>query len=154
MAPDGETVCASCGCVETGLDVPGYLRDTHEGSDPHSFDNGLGSEPLQTIKDVRFNSRLLRNSWQSGLGYYIMGQRDPFVEGCMRDLSLLLDSVPDEQFVQCRRLLLREIHQLKDKGSGRSRRAKRDEVVQRTVEEAARVWPRIAMRLRQRARLA
>jgi len=121
------------------------MADTHEGTDPHSFDNGLGSEPLRTIKEVRFNSSLLKNSWQSVLGYYMKGQRDPFVESCMRDLALALDGVSDEQFVQCRRLLLKEICRLKDRGSGRTRMRTRQTVVRLTLEEAAGTWPRIAM---------
>lgn len=150
-APDGEIVCARCGCVEAVLDVPGYVADTHEATDPHSFDNGLGSEPLQTIKDLRFNSRMLRSSWQSVFGYYKKGQTDPFVESCMRDLALVLDGVSDEQFVQCRRLLRKEIGQLKDRGSGRARRRTRQVVIQRTLEEAALTWPRISVLLKRRA---
>jgi len=146
VAPDGEMVCASCGwVVEAILDASGHMADTHEGTDPHSFDNGLGSEPLRTIKEVRFNSSLLKNSWQTVLGYYMKGQRDPFVESCMRDLALALDGTSDEQFVQCRRLLLKEIGRLKDRGSGRARMRTRQTVVHRTLEVAARTWPRIAM---------
>ena len=153
VAPDGEMVCASCGwVVEAILGAPGYMADTHEGTDPQSFDNGLGSEPLQTIKDLRFNSSLLRNSWQTVLGYYMKGQRDPFVESCMRDLALALDGISDEQFVQCRRLLLKEIGRLKDRGSGRARMRTRQMVVQLTLEEAARTWPRISMLLKGRTR--
>lgn len=148
IAPDGEKVCANCRCVETFLDASGHMADTHEGTDPRSFDNGLGSEPLRTIKELRFNSRLLRNSWQSVLGYYMQGQRDPFVESCMRDLALALDCVPDKQFVQCRRLLLKEIGRLEDRGSGPSRRKTRQTVVQRTLDAAAQTWPRVAMLLR------
>ena len=148
MAPDGERVCIGCGCVaEAGL-ASGHMADTHEGADPHSFDNGLGSEPLRTIKEVRFNSSLLKNSWQTVLGYYMHGQRDPFVESCMRDLAIALDGTSDEQFVQCRRLLLREIRQLKDRGSGRARSRIRQTVVERTLEAAARTWPKIAMLLK------
>ena len=149
--PDGDAVCATCGCVETAfLDSPGYLGDTHECTDPHSLDNGLGSEPLQTIRELRFNSSLLKNSWQSVLGYYWMGHRDSFVEGCMRELTIALDGVSDEQFVQCRRFLLREIRQLKDRGSGPSRRTARRKVVLRTLEEAAKAWPRVALILKAR----
>jgi hypothetical protein len=145
MAPDGERVCVDCGCVaEAGL-VSGHMADTHEGADPHSFDNGLGSEPLRTIKEVRFNSSLLKNSWQTVLGYYMHGQRDPFVESCMRDLAVALDGTSDEQFVQCRRLLLKQIGRLKDRGLGRARMRTRQTVVQLTLEEAAQTWPRIAM---------
>ena len=50
IAPDGEMVCVSCGCVEAVFDALGKMADTPEGTDSHSFDNGLGSEPLRTIK--------------------------------------------------------------------------------------------------------
>ena len=126
----------------------GPMAETHEGVDPRSLDSGLGSEPLRTIKEIRFNSRLLKNSWQTVLGYYMHGQRDPFVESCISDLALALDGVSDEKFVQCRRLLLKEIGRLKDRGSGPSRRRTRETVVRRTLEEAARTWPRIVMLLK------
>ena len=123
------------------------MPDTHEGVDPRSRDNGLGSEPLRTIRNLRFNSRMLKNSWQTVLGYYMVGHRDPFVESCLGDLALALDGASDEQFVQCRRLLLREIGQLKDRGMGPTRRRTREAAVQRTLEEAARTWPRLRMML-------
>jgi hypothetical protein len=148
---DGEIVCSSCGCVGVSYDVPGFLGETHVGIDPHSFDNGLGSEPLQTIRDLRFNSKMLKNSWQSVLGYLMIGHRDSFVENCMRDLTVMLDGIPDDQFVQCRRLLLKEIARMKDRGSGPSRRRARQQAIQRTLEEAARTWPRIRFMLRSRA---
>jgi len=84
-------------------------------------------------------------------GYYKMGQTDPFVENCMRDLTLVLDGVSDEQFVQCRRLLLKEIGQLKNRGSGPARRRTRQVVIQGTLEAAALTWPRISVLLKKRA---
>ena len=117
---------------------------THEGVDPHSFDGGLGTDPLQTIKDVKFNSSLLKNSWQSVIGYYRLGKRDQFLERCLQDLVLALDGATDEQFLACRRLMVKEIRGLKERGSGPASKRTRREVLQRTLTEAKRTWPRLA----------
>jgi len=122
-----------------------------EATDPHSFDDGLGSEPLQTIRELRFNSRLLLNTWQTVLGYYKRGHGNPLVEACLRDLTLALNGTSDEQFVQCRRLMLREIGKMTaSKGLKQSRKEIRQMVVRRTLEQAAQTWPRIGALLRAR----
>ena len=123
----------------------------HEATDPHSFDNGLGSEPLQTIRELRFNSHLLLNTWQTVLGYYKRGHGNPFVEACLRDLSLALNGVSDEQFLQCRRLLFREIGRMTTSEEPKqSRRKTRQMVVKRILEQAAQTWPRIGTVLREK----
>lgn len=123
---------------------------THKGVDSHRFDGDLGTDPLQTIKDVKFNSPLLVNSWQSVLGYYRLGKHDYFLESCLQDLVLALDGATDEQFLACRRVLLKEIRALRDKGSGRARKKTRQEVLRRTLAEAKRAWHRLAMLVRER----
>lgn len=127
------------------------MSSWNEATDPHSFDNGLGSEPLQTIRELRFNSRLLLNTWQTVLGYYKRGHGNPLVEACLRDLTLALNGASDEQFGQCRRLLLREIRRMTaSEGSKISRKKIRQIVVRRTLEQAAQTWPRIGALLRAR----
>jgi len=150
VMPEGERVCPMCGCAEA-ITVAGSLgMRTHERVDPHSFDEGLGTDPLQTIKDVKFNSLLLKNSWQSVLGYYRLGKRDSFLESCLRDLVLALDGATDEQFLACRRFMLKDIRALKEKGSGPARKKTRLAVLQRTLAEATRAWPRLAMLVSER----
>ena len=127
-----------------------HWTGTQEGIDPHSFDNGLGSDPLQTIRELRMNSKMLKNTWQTVLGYYRLTKRNYFLETCLRDLQTALDGVSDEQFLQCRRLLLKEVRNIVEKGAGPSRKQVRQAVVRRTIEEAARTWPRIALLLRQK----
>lgn len=122
----------------------------HEAIDPHSFDNGLGSEPLQTIQELRFKTHLLKNTWQVVLGYYKHGLGNSFVEACLRDLTIALDGATDEQFLQCRRLMLQEIRRMTaSSGPKQSRKKMRQTVVRRTLEQAARTWPRIEILLRE-----
>jgi transcription initiation factor TFIIIB Brf1 subunit/transcription initiation factor TFIIB len=55
IAPDGQMVCVSCGCVEAVFDALGKMADTHEGTDSHSFDNGKAqnpSGPLRASPDI------------------------------------------------------------------------------------------------------
>lgn len=128
-----------------------FDTSVQEGVDPRSFDNGLGSEPLQTIKELKFSSHMLKNSWQTVLGYVNLGKRDPFMENCLRDLALALDGATDEQFLQCRKFLLAEIKSLASRGFGPSRRGVRKAVLRHTLEQASRAWPRIARLLQQRS---
>jgi hypothetical protein len=118
---------------------------THQGSTRTASTTAWGPAPLQTIKDVKFNSSLLKNPWQSVLGYYRLGKRGPFLERCMQDLVLALDGATDEQFLACRRLLLKEIRALKEKGAGPARKKARQAVLQRPLAEAKRVWPRLVV---------
>lgn len=93
---EGERFCAACGFLEASR--PEYSRGRVEASDatdPQSYDNGLGSEPLGTIRDLRFNSKMLRNSWQVVLGNYEKGLHDRFIEGCLKDLFRALDGATD-----------------------------------------------------------
>jgi hypothetical protein len=111
--------------------------------DPHSLDNGLGSEPVSMIRELKFASRMLTNSWQTVLGYYRIGRADTFLESCLSDLSLALDTATDEQFLQCRRLLLKEIGNLTERGSGPARKKSRQTVLHRTLEQVSQIWPNI-----------
>jgi len=150
IAPEGEKVCTECGCVEVLFEGGGFSKSAHEGVDPRSLDSGLGSEPLQLIRDLKSNSALLVNSWQTVLGYYLLGKRDTFVESCLSDLMVALDGTSDEQFLQCRKLLLKEIRAITDRGLGPSRKKTRQAVVLRALEEATRAWPRIAVLLHEK----
>ena len=120
---------------------------THEEVDLHSLDGGLGTDSLQTVKDVRFNSLLLKNTWQCVLGYLKLGKRDLFVERRLEDLIVALDGASDEQFLACRNLMLKEIRSLANRGFGPARRETRKAVLGRTLEAARQTWPRLASRL-------
>jgi hypothetical protein len=144
VTPEGERVCTTCGCAEEIVITGIADMSAHGGVDPHSFDSGLGTDPLQTIRDVKFNSQLLKNSWQSVLGYYRLGKREPFLESCLRDLVLALDGASDEQLLACRRLLLKEVRLINDKGPGPARKKVRQVVLGHVLAQAKQVWPRLA----------
>lgn len=149
--PEGERVCPVCGCTEAVFETGRSISNSHEATDPHSFDNGLGSEPLQMIRELRFNSHLFRNTWQVVLGYYKQGLGNPLVEGCLRDLTIALNGATDEQFLQCRRFMLQEIRRITtSNGPKHSRKKIKQTVVRRTLEQAAQTWPRIGILLRER----
>jgi len=94
---------------------------------------------------------MLKNSWQTVLGYYKLGHLDSFVESCLNDLELALDGATDEQFLQCRRFLLSEMRALPSRGSGPSRKRVREAVLRRTLDQASQTWPRIAILLQGRS---
>jgi len=152
---DGERFCTSCGFSETSVsDSVSNLVGARDATDPRSFDSGLGSEPLQTIQSVKFHSHLLRNTWQVVAGNAQKGQGDSFVESCLRDLFNALDGASDEQVSQCRAFMLQQIRDLRRFAEvWKSRKAARKFVVARTVDEAARTWPRIGRLLRERGLL-
>jgi len=150
VTPEGERACTTCGCAEEIVVAGTRNLNHHEGIDPRSIDSGLGTDPLQTIKDVKFNSHLLKNSWQSVLGYYRLGKRDLFLESCLQDLILALDGATDEQFLACRRLLLKEARMIKSRGSGPARGKTRQAVLQHTLVQAKKTWPRLRLMLEER----
>ncbi len=141
----GERFCTRCGYVAPEMEeVIQVKRGLIDATDPRSFDNGLGSEPLQTIRNLRYRSRLLKNSWQVVLGNYNHGLHDHLAESCLRDLGAILDGATDEQIVQCRNYALRTLHDLSDYSELlKSGRKTRRFVLGRTIQEAVRAWPRL-----------
>jgi hypothetical protein len=150
IVSEGERVCTRCGCAESIFVNHGSPFGSCEGVNPRSYDNGLGSEPLTTIREVRFESRMLVNTWQVVWGHYNRGHHNTFIENCMRDLASALDGVSDEAFLQCRRFLMGQVKRMSTSNFRLSRTKARRLVVQATLEEAGRTWPRVALMLAQR----
>lgn len=149
-----ERFCTSCGFVAEGQAILEPSVTSMEAVDPHSFDNGLGSEPFRTIRDVKEGTSLLNNTWQVVLGYYRMGIGDSFTEGCLRALDMALDGANYEQFQQCRCFMLTEIRRMRlFEELWKSRRKAKQFVVRRTLQAALRTWPRLGTFPRVRAML-
>ena len=136
--------CTSCGLVGDKVEVMQARVDVRDAVDPRSHDNGLGTEALQTIRNLRYRSRLLKNTWQVVLGNYNHGLRDTFVESCLRDLDEILDGATAEQMNQCRNLTLRTLRDLSSyEELLKSRRKAKRLALRRTIQEAVRAWPRL-----------
>ena len=136
--------CTSCGFVGDRVEVMQARVDASDATDPRSFDNGLGSEPLQTVRNVKFRSKLLRNSWQVVLGNYNHGLHNHFKESCMRDLNAILDGATDEQMNQCRNYALGTLRDLSAYGELlKPGKKARQFVLKRTILEAVKTWPRL-----------
>ena len=136
--------CTSCGLVGDRIEVIQARVDVRDAIDPRSYDNGLGGEPLQTIREVRFKSKLLKNSWQVVLGHYNHGLRNSFEESCLRDLGVILDGATDEQMNQCRNFILRILRDFSPYGEVLSKKKAKQFALKRTIQEAVKTWPRLS----------